>query len=509
MLTFAAPSVAFYHLLTRAWELAAGGVVALTASQWRRLPGLAAAIIGWAGLGVILVGCTKIGATTPYPGTAALFPVLGTALVIGAGTSAPAQGVGRPLSVPPMRAIGRISYSWYLWHWPVLMLAPPLLGHPLGLAGKLVAVLVSVVLAILTLRFIENPLRFATPVRSSAIRSLALGAAATAVAVSVGVALLIVVPVPVGHGPAAPTPIVTAAPAPLGADIDLYDRAVRQAFSQVQAAVAASADLQQVPSNLQPPIGAADAEKPAMYRAGCMRSFLEVEQPECASGDIASTTTVALVGDSNAAMWSAAFQEVAAQRHWRLESLEKAGCPLLDQRVTLPPLRREYTECEQWRRPLIARLQAERPRLIVLSISRTYGYQDGFRSYDPVWFDSLNRLVQQLRGTGAEVLVLGPIPHPASLVPICLSSHLDDATACALPRSKAVNESGIAAESATTRAAGGQYADLTELFCTADRCPAIVGNTLVYLDSVHVTFEYARVLAPVIGALADRALADG
>ena len=117
--------------------------------------------------------------------------------------------------------------------------------------------------------------------------------------------------------------------------------------------------------------------------------------------------------------------------------------------------------------------------------------------------------MQELRGTGAEVLVLGPIPDPQSVVPICLSGHLDDATACSPPRSTAVNEPGIAAESAATKAGGGQYADVTELFCTADRCSVIVGNTLVYFDQNHLTVEYTRLLAPVIGALADRALAAG
>jgi hypothetical protein len=88
-----------------------------------------------------------------------------------------------------------------------------------------------------------------------------------------------------------------------------------------------------------------------------------------------------------------------------------------------------------------------------------------------------------------------------------LSGHLDDATACSPLRSTAVNESGIAAESAATKAGGGQYADITELFCTADRCPVIVGNTLVYIDWTHLTLEYSQLLAPIIGALADRALA--
>ena len=151
------------------------------------------------------------------------------------------------------------------------------------------------------------------------------------------------------------------------------------------------------------------------------------------------------------------------------------------------PRSRKYTECDQWRAEIIARLQTEHPKLIVLSMSRRYGasyHPEGFASYDPAWIDSLTRLVRQLRGTGAQVLVLGPIPDPQSVVPNCLSVHLDDATACSPLRSVAVNDPGIAAESAAVKAGGGQYADLTALFCTAERCPAIVGNTLVYLDQL-------------------------
>ena len=114
-----------------------------------------------------------------------------------------------------------------------------------------------------------------------------------------------------------------------------------------------------------------------------------------------------------------------------------------------------------------------------------------------------------MRGTGATVLVLGPAADPHSSAPTCLSAHLDDATACAPTRSAAVNDDGIAAERAATTGNGGHYADLTDLFCSPDRCPLIVGNTLVFRDDNHVTTEYARLLAPVMGALVDRAVADG
>ena len=413
------------------------------------------------------------------------------------------------LAVARMRAIGRISYSWYLWHWPVLVLAPALLGHSLGLAARLAAAVLSGGLAVLTQRFIENPLRFAPRIRRSALASLALGGAATAVAVCVGVALLVWVPIPVGRGPVATPLIITTVPLPTGEKIDAYDAAVRQAFAQVQAAVASSADLKAVPSNLDPSLAGVAAEQKAMSRDNCMLNIFQLTQPECVRGDTVSTTTVALVGDSHAGMWSQAFQQVATQRHWRLETLAKAACPLMDLPILNARLHREYTECEQWRSQIVARLRAEHPRLVVLGFSRRYSVETGFTAYDPAWTDSLDRLVRQLRGTGAQVLVLGPIPDPHSAVPLCLSSHLDDVTACTPSRSAAVNEPGIAAESAATKAGGGQYDDLTELFCTVDRCPVIVGNTLVYRDSNHLTHAYSQLLAPVIGALADRALANG
>ncbi len=506
------PPIAFFLMPTRAWQLAIGGLVALTAGQWRRLPTPVAAIVGWGGFGVIVLTCTLLRSTTPYPGTAALLPVLGAALVLGAGCAIPTKGCGLVLAFPPMRAIGRVSYSWYLWHWPVLVLAAPLLGHALGLPARLATVVISGGLAVLTLRFIENPLRFGTALRRSAARSLALGGAATAVAVCVGVALLVLTPLPVGRGAAAPAVTTTWGNPVTGNNIDAYDAAVQDAFAQVQSEVAASADMKAVPSNLTPPLAGVAAEKKAMGRDICTQNGLPVfqsAQPACETGDAGSATSVAVLGDSHAVMFSPAFQQIAERRHWRLEMLSMGLCPLLDVPIFHPILHREYAECDQWRGRIMAQLQANHPRLIVLSIARTYDAGTGVVSYGQAWIDGMTRLVRQLRGTGAQVLVLGPTPVLPGSVPICLSSHLDDARACAPRRSSAVNQPGVAAETAATRAGGGHYADLTDLFCTSSRCPVIVGNLLVYLDSNHLTLEYSRLLAPAIAALADRALASG
>jgi hypothetical protein len=396
----------------------------------------------------------------------------------------------------------------------VLILAPFVLEHSLGLTERIIAAVLSAGLAWLTLRYLENPLRFAPKIRNSARRSLALGAVATVIAVCVGLALLRVLPTPVGHG-AAVTPLnFDAAPVPAGAPTDAYDTAVRQTFGQVQTAVAASADLKAVPANLTPPLAEAFAEKKALSFNGCLREPFESGQPECAMADTTSPTTVALVGDSHAAMWTPALEQIASQRHWRLEMLAKGACPLLDLPITNPlsRLAELFQHCAQWRAEIVSRLEIERPRLIVLSLWRGYGTAEalsGYRAFDTAWIDSLTRLVQRLRATGAQVLVLGPIPNPRFQVPVCLSGYIDNVQACTPARSNAVNESGIAAEAAATKAGGGQYVTTTDLFCTAERCPVIVGNTLVYFDQNHMTLGYARLLAPAIGALADRALANG
>jgi hypothetical protein len=435
-----------------------------------------------------------------------------------------------------MRAVGRLSYSWYLWHWPLLILAPQLLDHRLGLFGSLGAVITAAGLAMLTLWLVEDPLRFATPLRRSAARSLICGGAFTAAGVCIALLLLVAVPVPVGRGAAAPT-LAIAAPGPIAvskvpsaakpaetkptgtkptgtkhtADTapDPGDTAVAQLTAQVQTAVAASAGLHAVPSNLTPSLADAAGDKADVFVDGCVRSWRDLGQPPCVTGDTGSATTVALVGDSHAAMWNPAFEQVAAQRHWRLETLAKVTCPLMDLPITSPYLGRGYTECVQWREEIVARLQAERPQLIVIDMSRRYGGDFGFVSYDPAWVAGVGKLVARLRGTGATVLLLGAVPDPHTTAPACLSGHLDDATACAPTRAIAVNEPGIAAEQAATTAAGGQFADLTSLFCTADRCPLIIGNDLVFRDDNHITVSYARTLAPVVAALADRALAPG
>jgi len=287
------------------------------------------------------------------------------------------------------------------------------------------------------------------------------------------------------------------------------DTGSRRPASGADAAIDAAAGVQAVPSNLSPSLADAPAAKPAVFVNGCVRSWLGTGQEECASGSLTAGRTMALVGDSHAAMWQPGLEIVAAQQGWRLETTAKVLCPMLDLPTRSPYLGREYTECSQWRTEMMERLHAQRPALIVLDMVRRYTPDYGFTVYGPEWLASLTRTVAELRATGTVVVVLGPVPDPLGNVPTCLSEHLDSAPACAPERAAAMNEAGIAAEAEATAVGGGQYVTLTDLFCTAAVCPVVVGNQLVFRDDNHLSIDYAEFLAPVLGALVDRAMTRG
>jgi hypothetical protein len=140
-------------------------------------------------------------------------------------------------------------------------------------------------------------------------------------------------------------------------------------------------------------------------------------------------------------------------------------------------------------------------------MARHYGSDFGFTVYDQPWLDGLTRLVADLRSTGAVVLVLGPVPKPQVPVPTCLSEHVDSASACAPDRTVAVSDPGVAAEEQATVTGGGRYENLTSLFCTASRCPVIVGDLLVFRDDNHVTHGVRAVA--LAGVLRPRGPGDG
>jgi peptidoglycan/LPS O-acetylase OafA/YrhL len=512
--TTSSPPWAYFSLPSRAWELGAGGLVALTVPVWRRLSSTIAAAAGCGGLLALIAACFVLDESTPFPGTAALVPVLGTVLLLGAGCAAPSRGAGALLSLPPLRAIGRLSYAWYLWHWPVLVLVPYLVDVELPLAGRLSAVVISLGLAIGTLHLVEDPVRFAAALRSSTGRSLVLGGAATASGVVIGLVVMAAVPSTEGTGAAveAATLEVPAKPAveaavPTEEPADPAEVALEDLTAQVQALVASSVGMVEVPSNLTPSLSEAKADVPKVFTNGCFVTWVATEQPTCEWGDPASPVSIALLGDSHAAQWAPALQPYAEEHGWHLRLASKVTCTLLDLPIISPYLGRPYTECVTWRNQMVEQLKADPPTLVLLGMSRRYGGDFGYTTYDAAWMDAITRLTTELEAAGSQVVVLGGVPDPHAVVPTCLSSNISSVPACTPDRATAVNAAGVAGERQATEAGGGTYADLNQLFCTDAECPLIVGNQLVFRDDNHITYGYATFLQPVMGALIERELA--
>ncbi len=147
---------------TRAWELALGALVAVGAVELAKLPKAAAAAMTWIGLAAIGFSAATFTIRTDYPGAAAAIPVLGAALVIAGGTAAPRAGAEVLLRLFPFRWIGRWSYSWYLWHWPLLVLVAEHAHTTVGahsVAENLLLVTIALALAAGTYFAVENPIR--------------------------------------------------------------------------------------------------------------------------------------------------------------------------------------------------------------------------------------------------------------------------------------------------------------------------------------------------------------
>ena len=496
---------AFFGMPTRAWEFAIGGLLAIGATQLVRLPTVARAALGWAGAAVLVGSVVLLDEDVPYPGTAALWPVLGTAAVIAAGAAARARPSGVPglLSTWPMRAIGRLSYSWYLWHWPFLVLAASVLGE-LSTATKLLLVLAALIPSALAYRFVERPLHHLPSLVASTRRSLLLGGALSAAAALAGLALA------VAPGGGAAAAAVTAAS---GAD-EQTGRGVASAPSTAPStSPSTSPSSKPSPSTaavvwptgaLTPAPGRARADLPAIYGNGCHLLGSSVAVPgACAFGDTSASTTVVLLGDSHAAQWFPALDALGKQHRFKVLARTKAGCPAPDVSIFSRSLKRLNDECDAWRRQELAEIATLKPALVVAAGTRTDSLVDrgtGSRIDEAKapgeWQAGWKRTLTALSKAGVPVAVVRDTPWPGSDVAVCVSKHTSNPAACDVGRD-ALDDAAY--DVGLVKGISGAHAvDLSDVVCDRDRCPATRGRYLVYRDSNHLTATFATALAPYL-----------
>ena len=501
--THASQPWAFFSLPTRAWELALGALVALAAPAARRLPQQAAAVVGW--LGLVAIGWSVVAFTdaTPFPGVAALLPAGGAAALLVAGSVVARRSPAAVLAQRPLQVIGRLSYPWYLWHWPVLVLAAARLGHPLAVWQGVGFSVLSLLLSAASFVLVEYPIHFSTSFSNRPQLSLALGGVLTAAALVAAVLTAGTVPPLVGGRPARVASNLATGTAPAKTDTNPWSARVQAIEAPESAAITSAVRTRDVPSNLDPSLRDAAGDKAPPFVDGCDDSYTDTIVKRCQFGDTASKTTIVLLGDSHAAQWFPALDAIANQRGWRLVTLTKATCPPVEISIYSPILGRQFRECDEWRAAALDRIRVEKPLMVVVGVARHYGPEYHFQVYGTDWISGLTKIVGELRAITPHVVVFGATPKPDQDVPGCLSAHLTDVGACVQSRAGSLNTIGSLAERTAVAQAGGRYLPVAQWLCTRSRCPVVVDNLLVYRDDNHLTTTITAWLAPLVAAELD------
>jgi peptidoglycan/LPS O-acetylase OafA/YrhL len=468
--THANPAGAYFVTTTRIWELGLGGLVALLPARLYERIGRCGPL-GWAGLGLVIASAFVLSGTNAFPGFLALLPAGGAAALILGGSAAARFGPSKLTSVRPMVFIGGISYSLYLWHWPIIVLWTTWRGHPAGWRSGLAIVAVSVVLAWLTKVWVEDKVRTASLLSGHEWRSVS-----TALAAVVPVVLVSL--------------YIVAEPAPW--DGDLGPR-----YPGAAALTASAHEVKAAPVLPQPTA----ISLPAYWQQGCLVAESSATPKECVYGDTSDPVlTVALAGDSMAGDWFTPLEKIAADRHWKLVTELHAVCPLSSTMMVQPETGGPYTACHTWGAAVVHDLVTSiKPDVVITSDYpglATMRHPAGGAAAQADIGSGMASYWNKLGDGGISVIAIKESPDVGLNVPACLSQH--SAAQCTVPRAQAVTPDLPTVYA--TRAAAGRVPliDMDSLICGPVNCPPVVGNVLVYQDNHHLTSTYALTTAPYL-----------
>jgi hypothetical protein len=279
--------------------------------------------------------------------------------------------------------------------------------------------------------------------------------------------------------------------------------------AQVLSLVAASSKISTLPGDLSPSLAdvSSDFASPSLYNAGCEPTESQTSVPACDFGDVNSSNTIVLYGDSHAEMWFDAFYDIATQIGWKLVVLAKPYCPPTEVTFSSPITSGPYTQCTVWHNLAVARIRALHPAVVVI----TGEFEDPvIWSTSPsagTQFEQLQTGIEKtldlLKMPGTQEVVLGNIADLKSSPPTCLARHPSDVQACSftLAKEDAIWGPDFALEEAAAKAEGAHYIDVLPWLC-ATVCSPVIGNFDVYYNEFHITATYATYLSQVLhGAL--------
>ena len=497
------PLAAYFSTSARAWELGLGALVALVASGVAaRWPALVRGLVCSAGLALIAVACVAYSDATPFPGSAAALPVVGSALVLlaGAGGQASQPLPIRALGVLPMRTVGDWSYSLYLWHWPVLIIAERKVGHGLGFSRTAVCIAATFVLSALTYRYVEQPFR--SPRRFPVRRALTLYPAAVALVAAGSLG---------GHyysawssGALGDNPAISLTNFGVK-DPSSYQLDKDRTVALVEASVIAARHHMAIPSKLQPDILTVRDDEPDV--GAC--DYEHDSRALCPRGDTSADRTIVVFGNSHARMWIPAFDEIGKTLGYKTYYFVKPNCAAslvsVGELVPGSPL---WPECDDFRSWALDQIATLHPDLAVVASSGpnpvlydSAGHRIPSSGIDDAARDGYVRLFTMLATTAQRTVLLRDVPKSENLPDECLTKKGNDLGDCLFkPLAASVNDADISVAAAGQT--GTEVVDPTRWVCWDGSCPAVIGDVLPYRDRGHLTTVYAAGLSDELaGAL--------
>lgn len=497
------PTTAYFSTLARGWEIGVGGLLALVTARLSKAPKAVSAILVWGGLITIVAAALMTQADSSFPAPGALPATLGAVAVIAGGTASAAPR-NHVLDNPAAQFLGRISYSLYLWHWPVILVSEAIMmkGSPAQLATAIIA---TFALATASFYFIERPIRNTTllsdptpgnPARPLSARArrgygVALAGAATlAMVVALVPERVAGAQVAPAWPSARPSPSTTASPGPSS----------DQLGDQIESAVRATTW-----PTLNPPVNRLSRSRAAEWDR-CADVGPE-QQGMCRFGSSGAKRTVVVLGDTIAVSWLPAIRAGFEAKGWMVRGLTLGECPAA--RIDVVSSRRDkgFTEhCRAHQRFALARAKALKPALIIISTSSgtlsrivdAHGSRAA-AAFQAAQTSALGSLVSKT----TKVVVLAPPPsrqdlrtcatRPASVPADCLSDLLSSW------------EEFRRIETEAAAQASAVYVDTQTWTCASDGvCPAFIGSTPVMTDGIHLTDAMSRRLGELLYRTATR-----
>jgi peptidoglycan/LPS O-acetylase OafA/YrhL len=478
------PGTAFFVSTTRIWELGIGALLALSASQVGRLPVIVRAVGGWVGLAAILYACLVFDGSTTWPGVNALVPTVGAALMIASGIAVTPGSPQRLLSTAPMVWIGGLSYSIYLWHWPMLVAAQA--DHPnLRIRYAVLLMILSVVPAWLCHKYIEDPIRFGSAFKSTP-SALAMGAVLTAL----GVAAAFILSSSVNWNAAKEAPKSQTPGA--------------QALVDKANAGKVWSDIKSV-TKMRPLPVQAPKDRPPLYdnQPGC-QVRVNVSTPDvCTFGDKTAKRSILIVGDSKVVQWETALSDLGKREHFKLLQITKSACTFAD----VNNGGTDQTACRAWGKATRDKILELKPNLVIESGRHSVALPEGktgkSQMTQAAMVEGRASLWRSITAAGIPMITLLDNPEPAvESVYECVAEHPKSLNTCSFDKAKGISTSGAPSQlGAAAKVPGVKILDMTDVICPdKTRCAPVIGNVLVYRQGTHITRTYIDSAEPQLAA---------